>query len=757
MNQQATGNAGIESNLPAVVAEGNDQSRIVPYDWNSVSSVPDDTVDLREVLGVLQKYRWTIFSVLSLALLVGLVGTLFMRPVYRSTTLLEMNPASGSTVKFENIEQTEVPFKEYMASQQNILRSDSIAQSVIQSLGLGEEPEFTGRLSQRGIGSGLDSVIDLLRTKIGEKDGTSDQENLKTEEKIINRVKERLSIRQLRNSTFLEVSFDSFSPVLAASAANEVAKQYVRLKDERRFSSTSGAKAFLKSEIEQVQARLETSEKELTDYARANRIVDVEDRSNIMTARLEELSQSLTEVQTRRMLAQATVDQVSASGPESTDKGLQEPLVRELKQRKAELEAEYGELSAIYKDDYPAIKQIREKIAKVDQSIAKELSKLSGSLTGNLEELKQSEQLISEALEDQRQALLDLQDRSIQYNILKREWETNKELYSGLLERMKQVGVAAGMELNDVAVVDVARVTTSPHKPKLGLNLGLAGAIGLLLGIGLALLLGYLDNTISSPEELERIGDVTSLGIIPKMEDISIDGDNELELISYRSVENEASEAFRSIRTSLMFSSPMGAPPVLLLTSATPSEGKSLSAVNLALVLAQNNERVLLVDADLRRPRIHKIFQIPSQPGLSEILVASDDGSTSIRRTELDYLDILPAGTFSANPAELLGSNRMDDFISNCSSSYDHVIVDAPPVLGLADSVILSTKCDGVLLVVSANQVSKEAVKETVKRLRMVRAPLVGAILNRLDFNAGAYSYYNSGYYQYDSNRESAT
>jgi len=342
---------------------------------------------------------------------------------------------------------------------------------------------------------------------------------------------------------------------------------------------------------------------------------------------------------------------------------------------------------------------------------------------------------------------LDLQDRSIQYNILKREWETNRELYSGLLERVKEVSVAAGMELDNVSVVDAAVVPMVPFSPNVQLNAALAGVLGLMGGLGIAFLLAFIDNTVRTPEELERLVHLPSLGLVPQVNEKTLPENTSIDLLAHHMRDKDLSEAFRSIRTSLMFATPGGTPKTLMVTSSTQGEGKSMSAINLSIVLAQTGVNVLLIDADLRRPRLHKTFRVPRGPGLTDYLVKGE--LDSIHDTGIEHLSFLAAGTPPPNPAELLIAPVMDGLLEGLKERYDYVIIDSAPVLGLADPVVLSTKVQGVLLVSAAAYAGKTAVREAVKRLRSVQAPLVGTILNRIQPDSSEYGYYNRYYYNY--------
>jgi len=681
-----------------------------------------------------------------------------MRPVYRSTVLIEAKQSTGgAVVKFQNVEQTQLDSRAFLQTQVNVIKSNGVARAVIDDLGLDDDPELNGTLRQRGFVSGFRELWRTIHDKIRKGDepdvapevATPDDAMALAQERArVRRFVDRIRVSPIKDSILVKISFDSFDRQKSTDIANSIANAYIHLSDERRFNSSSSAKAFLQKEIAKTQAQLERSEKDLTAFARENKIIDVEDKGDIMTARLEELSAALTAVQTQRIEAETDYRQATVDATDTVPAVLQQPLVESLKGQLAGLTAEYMRLSGIYKQDYPALKQLSEQIAQLESSIAQESTKIVGGLKANYNKFLERELLVSEQLEEQKKSLLDLKDRSIQYNILKREWETNKELYAGLLERVKEVGVAAGMELDNLAVIDAAEIPERAHKPIMPVNIVLGIILGLVLGVGLALLLAFLDNTINSSEELERVAQLASLGLVPSIDTESLPHGYSIDLISHQSRDNQVSEAFRSVRTSLMFSSPDGAPQVLLITSSMSSEGKSVSAANIALVLAQNDAKVLLVDADLRKPRAHKIFHIPSSPGLSEYLTQEKPPNV-IRRTELSTLHILTAGVTPPNPAELLGSSKMDGFLASVRDRYDHIILDAPPILGLADSVILGTKVDGLLMVVSANQVKKDAVRESVKRLRMVRAPIIGAMMNRVDISNGEYSYYDEYMYGY--------
>ncbi len=732
------------------------------YDPYLNPQLPDDEIDLRELWRILAKYRWTIILFTMLVVVTVAVANIMMRPVYKATTSIEIAPDSN-VVKLENVDQERrTSYREIAATQENIIRSESVAVAVLDRLALWDDPELSGEITQRGVMNGLQRLQAVFLGKDGllsrwqaEAEGVGvieSNQGLSEEEVLrrgtLTRFQERLTVESVRNSYLFRISFESFGRTVAADVANAVVDEYQRLSGQRRLQSTAGAREFLEEQIAEVQARLETSEKELTEFARKNRIVDLEDRNNILDDRLTELSNQLTAVQGERIQAETLYRQAEAGEIESMPAVLDRSLIDELKNEYVALEAEYFRLSQVFKDSYPSVKQIKAQMQQVKSALDGETAKVIRSLRLEYNQLADKERLLGIELERQKSELLDLKDRSIQYNILKREWETNRELYAGLLEKIKEVGVAAGIERSSVSVVDHAAVPIRPDSPKKRRNVALAGVIGLFGGAGIAFLLAYLDNTFRRAEDMERALHVPTLGLVPKTTGRKTTSREVVGRLAETDRSHEVSEAVRTVRTGLMFSIAGGAPKRILITSATAGEGKSTFAANLAVTMAQNGQRVLLVNADMRRPVLHEIFQVPKEPGLSDYLVGAE---RQVRyRTHVDGLEVIPCGVVPPHPTELVGSSEMDRLLRESADEFDHVIVEAPPILGLADSLVLCSRVDGVVLMVASGVTSKDAVRDAVKRLRTVHAPLLGTVLNMVDTRSHEYGYYNRYYYADD-------
>lgn len=750
-----------------MIAKGQEVAIYDPYTWPGPSN---DEFDLRRIWHIVRRYRLLIVTVVAVCMVTTLIFTLMMRPVYRATALVELKPNPGG-VSFGSAAPTRNDAREFRATQVNILRSEAVTKRVIKELNLAQDPELTGAMRQRGLTAAyqalqkffsrlVTTVIDNLSSSqaarhaafqaLSMEDSSSAPSKIVDERQLLRTYMEKLDVKQVPESDLLRVSFDSFSPKKAAEIANAHTEAYIRFNDERRFNSTSSAKAYLQKQIQKAQHNLERSERALTDFARKNNVVDVEDRGNVMQTRFDDLSRAVTETRRQRIIAQVKYTQAKTGDLESLPAVLANPMIRTLQQEFADTRAEYRQMSQVFKDTYPRMQQLKSKMEDIRSSLREESQKVVAGLKKEYEQLRDEEQHLSSQLKEQRSQLLDLKERAVSYNILKREWEASRELFKGLLDKQKDFSVAAGMEVSNASVVDKAAVPTEKFKPNNTMNVAMAGGFGLIGGLGIAFLLAFLDNTFKTREELEHTLGMPFMGIVP-----TVDARDEAQLvpvalISAYQPSNAIAEAVRAIRTGVLFSRPEQVPKKILITSTTSGEGKSTIALNLALVLAQGGSQVLIIDADLRKPTICKWLNVQREPGLSEYLSGND--TDVVRYTTFDNLFTVPAGGTCSRPTDLLASTRMNDYLKQVANRFDFVILDGPPCLGLADSMLLSTKVDGTLLVVRAGSTEKGVVTETVNRLRMVNAPLIGSILNSVDVRQPEYGYYAT-YYGYGGKR----
>jgi capsular exopolysaccharide synthesis family protein len=667
-----------------------------------------------------------------------------MRPVYRGAALIEIRlPVSpitlGGAVPVIAGQQ-----REYFETQSRILGSRSVALAVIDRLHLRSDPEFSGARTQRGFLNGLRQIAAAISRSADDPSAPHDAEwELQTA------FLEHVEVSPVRDSNLVQVSFDSFTPELAARGANAIVEEFVRLNDKRRFQSASGAKTFLEAEIAIIEDQLEASERALNDFARQHKVVDVDESMNLGASRISQLTKELTDAVGARIAAESLYQQIKNSSQSGLPSEIENEVTLSLKDSLARSNAMYMRLSRIYKENYPKLRQIAAKIAEDKRSLEREVQAVVASAAADYEKARRREGLLRQELEAEKTTLLDVKDRAVQYHILQREWETNRQLHAGLLEQMKNIDVAGTMEMDNVSVIDRAQVPPDPHKPKLVVNAGIALGLGSLLGLALAFVLAYLDDVVRTPEQFEGLTGVASLGTVPKFESVSLGVDEKLERIADSQRESSIAEAMRLVRLNLEVLSERTGARLLQVTSAAVGEGKTTTAANLAVVLAQRGSRVLLVDADLRRPRLHEVFGVPLSPGLGDALEGKS--GVTVHKTDVANLSLLTAGGSTLDPEKALGTVNMEVLTEGASEAFDFVILDSAPILGIADSTTVGTRVDGVIIVVSAEQGRERAVREAVRRLRLVGAPLLGGVLNMTDVTRHSYSYYGRYYYRRDS------
>ncbi len=552
-----------------------------------------------------------------------------------------------------------------------------------------------------------------------------------------------LVVDPVRNSRLVRIHVDMTDPTLAATIANAVAQAYIRSNLERHFDAASYATKFLEERLQKLKGRLEDSERDLVAYAQSAQLVSDKDGLALSGESLSDLNRALADAKNDRISAQAKLQQVQATGTSGIPtEMLDKSIVRALQARRAEIQAEYQDKLRIYKPDYPAMRQLKAQSDEVDRQVQRELGNIRASVRSEYEAARGREHLLEAQVELARSDALDIEKRGIQYNILKREVDTNRELYDGLLQRYKEVGVAGGVSTNNVSVVDTAQVPKQKFEPSLSRNLLLSLLFGSILGIAMAFLIEYLDDRVRGPEDVERLFGASVLGIIPKLR-----GTSPMEAAG--DLRSAFAEAYRSLRTSLQFSTADGAPPTLLVTSASPGEGKTTTALLLARNFAELGKRVLLIDADLRNPTLHTVAQSPNGQGLTSFLAGVTSIGEVIQTTGIDNLWLIPAGPLPPNPAELLAGARLEQLLSGGARDYDQVIIDGPPVMGLADAPQIAHLAEGTIVMVASGKARRGAIRSALKRLDAVHAHVLGTVITMYDprqsgaqDDYGAYSYY---------------
>jgi len=729
-----------------------------PPQFSGVEDGPDDEgLDLRELWQIVLKRRWTIIVFTLIVVAAVVTATYLQTPIYRASLTLQIDSEDIKVLKIDAPVDAATGGQDYLQTQFELLRSRSLAQRVIEQMGLDrpaadrpppppsqldQAQRWLSGLLRRGDADTADTATAGLPDTAAES---------ARREGLISGFLGGLTVAPVRGSRLVRILYDSPDPMRAAAILNNLAKAYINLNLERRFDSTTYARNFLQERLQQVKAKLEESERDLVDLSRREEIISIDQKESIISGNLAAASAALITAKTKRMNAESIYRQMQTTHGQGLTAVLASKIIQDLKQSKAKIEAQYQENLSTYKPAFPAMVQLRNQANQIDSVINQEVDNIRAAITGNYEAARVEEAMLLANLERMKQDVLSLQARSIPLNILRREADTNRQLYDALLQRYKEVGVAAGVGTNNISVVDEAKTPTAPYKPNLRKNALLALALGLLGGIGLAFLFERLDDSFRRPEELEKLLDLPMLGIIPMALPVGSDG-RAIALVGHDDARSVFAEAYRSVRTALQFATARGVPRLLTVTSATPDEGKSTTALSLAIQFAQSGKRTLLIEADLRKPSIHQALRLDNQIGLTNWLAGGDAQPVDITRpTHIPNLFAIPSGPLPPNPAELLASTRMAELLALAAERFDQVILDSPPLVGLADALIIGNLCDGTLLTVEMGSTPRGYVLDAVKRLRAARVPLLGSILTKVVAGAGGYGYYRSYYYYHHS------
>jgi polysaccharide biosynthesis transport protein len=727
---------------------------------------------LGEYVRVLVKRKWTVLACLITIFSVVAISSLKMTPVYEASGSIAINKPDSGLVNFNNSPTFNLDYFDptELDTEVKILQSDLLALQVVKELSLDRRPEFGG--STPTLPPSLDLAPDPLQADAARTSG------------LLSNFRGNLRVTLAPNTRIVELHFRSPDKELAATVVNTLMSTYIENNFKSRFDSTMQASDWLSKQLVDLQMKVETSQEKLVRYQKEHEILGNDEKQNITTSKLDELNKALTAAESERMdkesvyrlvqsgdsdtiASAATVLDGAGTGAQSAS-----ALLEGLRTKEADLRIQAAELSTQFGPSYPKVAQVNNQLKEIDAQILLETKKVAAKIRGQYMAALQRENMLHDALEKQKQEANKLNESAIQYSILKRDLESNRQLYEGLLEKMKEAGVSAGLKSNNFRVVDLARVPTSPIEPNIPRNLAFAFMLGLTSGVGLAFLLEGLDNTVRTTEQAQMISGLPPLGMIPMGSKTAREGgasnrlilasSNEaVELITHVRPQSQMAESYRALRTSLLLSH-LGAPPkVIMVTSALPREGKSTTSINCAVVLAQKGVRVLLIDCDLRRPSIHKTLGMGPRSGLSNVLT----GSVTLKQAitvapTLPNLDVLPAGTPPPNPAELLASANMRDVLAELRDKYDHIVLDTPPTLSVTDAVVLSPRADAIVLVIRSGSTTKQALRRSRDILMQVKARVSGVLLNAVDLSSPDYYYYyeyQGKYAQYYRNDEAAS
>lgn len=702
---------------------------------------------LYDYLLILRKHQWLILSFMLSVVTIVSIATFRMQPVYVATARIEIDKENANILPFQGGDSYDymMDSDNYIETQAKILTSETLALQTIRNNGLALRPEFSGS-------GGISEAV-----------ASGNLANQKRPPELAEFLA-GLSVKRVPNSRLMDVSFESTDPQLAARTVNAHIATYIEQNYRSKYEATSQASDWLADQLRDFKIKVQKSEDARIAYERQNQIWTLDDKQNMTTQRLSDINKQYTDAQAERMRKESLYEFAKAGNLDAVPQNDSNSAIAELLKNRGEKSAEYADALQQYGPNFPKVLRLKAQLKDLDDNIDKEKKKILEVLESDYREARQRETLLADALNEAKGEVNQMAEKMVEYNILKREAEANKALYEGLMTKMKETAISGALRSSNIRVVDPAMVPTTPARPAKTKNILLSFLVGLVGGIGLALLREYMDNTVKTPDDIETLARLPSLAVVPQfagsnghkrrgmLPDFSENGHNKrIELVAQHLPKSQMSEAFRALRTSILLSQAEQPPQVILVTSALPREGKTTAAANLAVTLAQLGDSTVLVDADLRKPGIGRLLNLGSgkYAGLSSYLAGvSSLDIVSVPHPAIPNLVAIPTGPLPPNPADLLSSHKLADAIVELRTKFKFIVIDSPPVMAATDAVILSVHADGVLLVVRSGETPKVAFTRTRDLLTSVKSRILGVVLNAVDSSAPDY-YYSYRYYPY--------
>jgi polysaccharide biosynthesis transport protein len=739
-------------------------------------------VDVWRYWRTMRKHLRLIIAVTLGVVILTAVKVMTQTPVYTAETTIMIQPqaSDGGSDALENLVSIEAAAEnsdQYYKTQCAILESRGLAASVIRTLGLEHNSAFagedarpdtvaqlgsnlTGSLQDLIAPSGKDAVV-LPRSYADDRGVPSD---------LVHAYLDNLTVKPVEDTNLVKITFTSPDPALAAQVTNAHVTAYERQQIEMHSQQSEEAQRFLQNKLVDIKEQLQKSEAALNDYRRRKGIIpglmSLDGKDAVVLDRLSDLSKDLTAAQVQRISLESQVTLIRKHQYNALADVENNLTVQDMERQLDSLYSEEAAFSSQFKADYPPLAKLQAQIHELQARVADQIQKAVGVIESQYAEAAEKENELEAETQRQRQETLNLNDAVAQYAILQRDVDTNRDLYNAVMTRMKDVAVSGDIQSSNVSVINSAEVPGAPSSPKKFRALMLALIGGLGAGIALAFTTEFLDNTLKNPEEAENYLHLPNLGVVPEFSSANgkaayaprqlLNGSTVLppgrELVTTHGSYSRVGEAYRNLRTALLLSRAGGPPKVTLITSAMSREGKTVTAVNTAVMLAQLGGRVLLIDADLRRARCHRVLAVDNHLGLTEVLAGSRELHNMIRATEIQNLYFLGSGSVPPNPTELLGSTKMIETLLQLRDHYEYVVIDSAPVLPVSDSLVLAKLTDGVMLVANGAATPRQQVRTACARLEYAHAKILGVVLNKVKLHSADYHYYyHQDYYSFES------
>jgi len=743
--------------------------------------IMDRQINLYDYLRVILKHRLTILTVFSIVFVSVLIFTFTATPIYRATTRLIIEKEDPKIVSVQEVMTVDSSGSDYYQTQYKIIESRTVANEVIKRLKLEESEEFVPKPKDNFITdiktavreaiANLKSLLKMDDPKPEKPAQSAIAKAVEPESFLVPAILDGIQVTPIRNSRLVDIGFETRNPALAAQVVNTIARVYIDTSLDTKLKATQEAMNWLNTRVEEERKKVEQAEQALLRYKEQHNIITdfSKDVETITAQKLAALNAQVIDAEAKRVEAETRYKQAAALGKtpdmiESIPELLTNDLIKQIKGMEVELYKRRSELSKRYGANHPQIIAIQNELDTLQGRKAEEVKRVVNSLYNDYKVAQARELYLKNSLNQQKGESFTLNEKAINYSVLRREAESTKEMYDLVIKRFKETSLTENIRTGNIRIIDPAVVPKTPVKPKKLQNLLLGLVIGLVLGVGLAFFLEYLDNTIKVPGDVKERLKIPYLGPVPVF--TAADGNPgnpdrkpKDDLITLTSPKSTASEAYRGIRTSILFTAADTAPRAILVASAAPGEGKTVTASNLAVTMAQAGNRVLIIDSDLRRPKLHRVFDLSRDKGISNILAGNCTIDEAIVHSQVPGIDLIPSGPVPPNPSEMLGSQQMVRLMEAVRGRYDLTIVDSPPITAVTDAVILSRLVDGILLVIRAGETHREIVKNGIGLLKGANARILGAILNGVEMGRDSYYYYQYYYYYYgeDGDRQKKT
>jgi polysaccharide biosynthesis transport protein len=687
---------------------------------------PANEPSLRDYWLVIRKHRWIIAAVLVGVIVTAGAMTTFMTRMYTAETVLLVDPRAPQVVDIKQViaEPQRLEERDFYITQFEMVKSRSLAAEVIFREKLSEHPFYKEEL------------------ELSNTEGNPNEPNPKLIDFYLGHI---LRVTPLKNSRLVKIEITTPDPELSARLANAHGQAYIGQGLNFRTSANRDALDFLEGKLGQLKERVQTAEAALNSFRRQKGIVSLDEKENIIVDRLADLNKRLTEAEVERIGLESQVILIKKRAYESVPAVVSNLLIQTLKAQLSRLEADYANLSTQFTNEYPQMIQMNAQLDETRRRLHSEVGRVAGSIESAFLSAVAKERKLRDTMEQQKNETLGLKDASVEYAVLAREADTNRQLYDSVLQRIKEIGVAAELRASNVFIVDRATPPFKPSKPNVLLYLAASGLIGLAGGLGAAFLKEYFDNTLKTPEEVEQYLNLPNLAAVPEFPSTDrrnlLPDNNQNHLATVDQPYSSVTEAYSMLHTSIKFSRAGDAPTSILFTSGIPGEGKTVTAINTAIVFARMGASVVLIDADLRNPKCHEVLGVKNSPGLTEVITGQREIQEVTQFTSVRLLHFIPSGSTPPRAPALLGSRKMQEIIESLRHSYDLLVFDSPPIMPVTDAVLLSASVEGVILVVDSRATPNRVVKEAHARLQYAKAKILGVVLNKVDIDGPEFSY----------------